>query len=222
MTVLEAGCGVGDDARRMAERVVPDGRVVAFDSSMAMIRKARSALRHACLPIEFRVGDVRELPFPDNVFSRCRTDRVLQHVLEPERAVSELVRVLEPGGMLLAYDNDWNTFSVSSGDCELTRSFEKFWCESFANPGIGSDLCHLLISSGLSNVTKYSGIFQITEFAAADKVYNLRETVRRAAEKGLIGKPEGCRWIEELIDRSRKGTFLATLTAYTVVGEKIG
>ncbi len=222
MKVLEAGCGVGDDARRIAERVMPGGRVMAVDSSSAMIDKARSGTGCAALPVEFQVGDMRALPFPDNYFSRCRIDRVLQHVPRPETAVSELVRVLEPGGLLLAYDNDWGTFSITSGDREVTRSLEKFWSGSFANSRIGRDLRGLFISSGLSNVKAYPGTFRLTDFETADKVYNLRETVRRAAANGVVRAAEGSRWIEELIDRTRKGSFLAVLTAYTVVGEKNG
>jgi len=110
MRVLEAGCGLGDDAFRIAERIIPGGKVIGLDASSAMIEKASRRALTAQLPVEFQTGDVKGLPFPDNSFARCRIDRVLQHIREPQEAIAELVRVLEPGGLILAYDNDWGTF----------------------------------------------------------------------------------------------------------------
>jgi ubiquinone/menaquinone biosynthesis C-methylase UbiE len=104
--VLDAGCGLGDDVFRMAE-LVPSGLVVGVDSSTRLIEQAKSDERSARLAVEFQVGDLRQLPFDDGTFTRCRIDRVLQHVPEPHVAISELVRVLKPRGILLAYDNDW-------------------------------------------------------------------------------------------------------------------
>jgi len=220
MTVLEAGCGIGDDAFRIAERIMPGGKVVALDSSAAMIEKAQSRELTAQLPVLFQRGDVKALPFYDNSFARCRIDRVLQHVPQPERAISELVRVLEPDGLLLAYDNDWGTFSVTSQNLEITRALENLWCDSFTNNWIGRHLCDYFISSGLSDVKIYPSTSVITDFETADKVYNLRETVRRATAGGVISMAQGRCWIEELINRNEKGSFLAVLTAYTAVGQK--
>ena len=220
MKVLEAGCGIGDDAFRMAERIMPGGSVVALDSSNEMIEKARSREVSEHLSVRFQTGDVRALPFPDHSFARCRIDRVLQHIPQPERAICELVRVLEQGGLLLAYDNDWGTFSITARDYEITRCLENFWCDSFTNSWIGRNLCDLFISSGLSNIRVQPSTCIITDFEVADKVYNLRETVRRATAEGVISREQGDCWIEELINRARKGSFMAALTAYTVVGQK--
>ena len=55
MTVLESGCGLGDDAFRIAERVMPGGKVVALDSSVLMIEKARGKLE-SVRPPEPRTG----------------------------------------------------------------------------------------------------------------------------------------------------------------------
>lgn len=220
-TVLEAGCGLGDDAFRIAERIMPGGKVIGIDSSVEMINKARSNELLAKLQVEFIAGDIRSLPFPDNCFSRCRIDRTLQHIYQPEQAISELVRVLEPDGLLLAYDNDWGTFSVTSHDAETTRIIERLWCDSFTNSWIGRNLSEYFILSGLSDIKTYPSTMVITDFETADKVYNIRQTVRKAVEADVISQARGSRWIEELIDRTRKGSFMGTVTAYTVVGKKI-
>jgi ubiquinone/menaquinone biosynthesis C-methylase UbiE len=220
MTVLDAGSGLGDDAFRIAPRVMPGGRVVGIDSSTAMTGAAISRKDAARLPVQFQTADLRALPFRDGSFNRCRVDRVLQHVRGPQKAIAELVRVLEPDGLLLAYDNDWATFSVTSDEAELTRALGNFWCDSFTNSRIGRDLSDYFISSGLKDVRIYPSTSVMTDFETADKVYNLRETALRAAREGIISTVQGGRWIEGLALRSAKGTFVAALTACTVVGRK--
>ncbi len=221
LVVLEAGCGLGDDALRIAERIIPGGKVIGLDASSAMIEKARLNARALQLPVEFLVGDVKALPFSDGVISRCRIDRVLQHIPEPLGAVTELVRVLEPGGSLLAYDNDWETFSIKSSDIETTRIIESLWRNSFINSAIGRDLHSHFLAAGLTEVhiDPYHSI--ITDFETADKIYNLRETVQRAVEGRYISAVQGRLWIDDLINRSTESQFSAALWAYTVVGKKV-
>jgi ubiquinone/menaquinone biosynthesis C-methylase UbiE len=221
MTVLEAGCGLGDDALRIAKLIMPGGKVIGLDASAAMIEKARSQKQAGELPAEFHVGDVKALPFSDNSFARCRIDRVLQHIGQPQKAIAELVRVLKPDGLLVAYDNDWETFTITSKCVEITRTIEKLWRDSFTNCRIGSHLSNYFHSSGLSDVGIYPGISVIEDFETADKVYNLQETVQKAVAGGRISAAQGRGWIEELIHRTATGNFRAELTSYTVVGKKL-
>ncbi len=220
MTVLDAGCGLGDDVIRMAGCVMPGGMVVGIDSSIAMIEKAGSRELSARLPVLFRAGDIRFLPYSKGSFARCRIDRTLQHVPEPEKVIAELVRVLEPDGLLLAYDNDWETFSVASEDPGVTDTLEKLWSDSFTNSFIGRYLEEYFFSAGLRDLQIYPGTSVIEDFETADKVYNLQETARRAIAAGIISGDQGRSWIEELVERSGKGRFRVELTAYTVVGRK--
>jgi len=220
MTVLEAGCGVGDDAFRIAKRIMPGGKVIGLDASTAMIEKARSHELAQQLPVEFQVGEVQALPFPDNSFARCRIDRVLQHIGQPQKALVELVRVLIPDGLIVAYDNDWDTFSVASEYDEITRVVEKLWRDSFTSNRIGSQLGNYFASSGLSDIKIYPGTSVITDFTTADKVYNLRATVQKAVAGELISAAQGSGWIEELLRRTARHNFRIELTAYTAVGKK--
>jgi ubiquinone/menaquinone biosynthesis C-methylase UbiE len=218
--VLDAGCGLGDDVFRMAELILPGGCVVGLDSSAKLIAKAKSDERGAALPVEFQLGDLRQLPFSDQTFTRCRIDRVLQHVSQPQVAISEIVRVLKPGGILLAYDNDWGTFSITSHNKRLTRMLEGAWCDSFANGWIGRELRGYFIEAGLWKVTIYPSVSLISDFETADKVYNLRQTVQRAITAKEIPQAAGDAWLDELQARGRSGCFAAALTAYTAVGRK--
>lgn len=220
MAVLDAGCGLGDDAVRMARRVSPGGRVIGLDASGAMIEKAKANPLCGALPVEFLKGDVKALPFADESFARCRIDRTLQHLSNPQKAIDELVRVLKPCGRLLAYDNDWDSFSITPGDPDVTATIIRLWRGSFPNAAAGRLLPEMFIAAGLKDVKTYSGMSVVTDFHKANQIYNLDETVDKAVAAGLITPSRGRAWLADLAAGAAQGFLIASLTASTVIGEK--
>ncbi len=95
--VLEVGCGWGDFAARVRDEVTRD--VVALDLSPRMVELARGR------GLDAHVGDVAALPFDDGVFDCVVANWMLYHAPDIDRALSELARVLQPGGRLVAATN---------------------------------------------------------------------------------------------------------------------
>jgi ubiquinone/menaquinone biosynthesis C-methylase UbiE len=104
--VLDVGSGTGDDAREIAGLVAASGQIVGIDASDALIAESRKRAAGSGLPVDFRLGDVRNLEFPDATFDRIRTDRVQMFVPEIETALAEMVRVLRTGGRVVASELD--------------------------------------------------------------------------------------------------------------------
>jgi ubiquinone/menaquinone biosynthesis C-methylase UbiE len=95
--VLEAGCGRGELAERMAREL--DARVVAVDQSERMVELTTRR------GVEAIVGDVQDLPFRDGIFDCAVAAWMLYHVADLDLGLSELARVLRPGGRLVAVTN---------------------------------------------------------------------------------------------------------------------
>jgi SAM-dependent methyltransferase len=95
--VLEVGCGLGELAERVACELAAD--VVAVDLSSRMVELARAR------GVDARVGDVQELALPDASFDCVTANWMLYHVPDLDRGLSELARVLVPGGRLVAATN---------------------------------------------------------------------------------------------------------------------
>ena len=129
--VLEVGCGEGELAQRLTAEV---GTVVAIDQSPRMVELS------AARDVDARVGDVQELPFPDESFDAALAAWMLYHVPDLEHGLSELARVVRPGGRLVATTNSndhvaellalgglerWDMpFSAENGAPRLERHFE--------------------------------------------------------------------------------------------------
>jgi ubiquinone/menaquinone biosynthesis C-methylase UbiE len=195
--ILEVGCGLGDDAAALAKRVAPGGPVVAIDGSQAMVDAARE--RHGDLAgLSFDVADAARLPCSDPSFDACRIDRVLQHIDDPPRAIAEMVRVLRPGGVLVAFDNDWETLTVDSADRALTRAILNAWCDRFPSGWIGRRLVPLFLQAGLAGVVTYPKTLILRELDVADRVFGFSSTANGLVATGTIRRDDADRWLEEL------------------------
>ena len=119
--VLEVGCGMGGFAARF-QSIVNGVSYTAIDQSPRMVELARAR------GIDARHGDVQSLEFPDASFDLVVANWMLYHVPDLPKALSEIVRVLRPGGALVAatMGDDMHTelwSLINSGDATPELSF---------------------------------------------------------------------------------------------------
>ena len=102
--VLEIGFGSGYGIQQVAARV-PQGKVTGVDFSETMLQQARrrNAAAIATGRVELRQGDAAVLPFPDNTFDKAFATNVIYFWQDPVAHLTELRRVLKPGGRLALY-----------------------------------------------------------------------------------------------------------------------
>src|SRR5215510_8167997 len=99
--VLDVCSGSGASALPAAERVAPDGRVLAVDLAEGLLDLAREkAVQRGLSNIEFRVGDFEELGLPDHNFDAVICVFGIFFVPDMSGAVRELWRMVRPGGRL--------------------------------------------------------------------------------------------------------------------------
>ena len=105
--VLDVGCGVGATPYYLAKRHAC--RVIGVDLSQRMIDRARErATREGVKDrVEFRVGDVRDLPFQDATFDAVLSESVITFVGDRRRAIGECARVAKPGGYVGLNEETW-------------------------------------------------------------------------------------------------------------------
>ncbi|UCD76826.1 MAG: metalloregulator ArsR/SmtB family transcription factor [Phycisphaerales bacterium] len=98
--VADVGCGSGNAAEFLAPFVK---KVIAIDREPAMLDAARQRLAEYD-NIEFRGGDMANLPVADGELDAAAVYLVMHHLKDPQSAVLEIARALKPGGRLLIVD----------------------------------------------------------------------------------------------------------------------
>ena len=121
MSLLDVGCGPGTLTADLAARVAP-GEVLAVDVSAEVIVEAGAhARRVGATNLAFRVGDFRAAGLAAGSFDVVHAHQVLQHLRDPVGALTEMRRLVRPGGVVAARDGDYSAMVWSPPDPLLDR-----------------------------------------------------------------------------------------------------
>jgi SAM-dependent methyltransferase len=216
--LLDAGCGLGEEARELAGLVGPSGEVTAIDSSKTLVALAQQ--RDTGSVVRYAVGDISLLDFPDATFHAVRSERVIQHVPDPDTAVAELVRVTVPGGRVCLVDTDWESFLTDGVPAEYIGSFRRLAHDKGSDlKPAGRLLRGQLVRAGLTAVTAEPFAIPITDRHTAElmsPVFNRRVLDQMLnAPKNLMDP-----WFSAFDDALARDEFLAVLTIWVVAGTK--
>lgn len=98
-TVIDLGSGAGNDCFVARHETGAEGKVIGIDFTPSMIQKARGhAERHGFNNVEFREGDIEEMPVNSNTADVIVSNCVLNLVPNKAQVIAEIYRVLKPGG----------------------------------------------------------------------------------------------------------------------------
>ncbi len=95
--VLEVGIGTGHNLRYYPQK----GDFTGIDISEKMLRKAEKKAQRHSKPVKLEVMDAQKMRFPDETFETVLTTCVFCSVLDPVKGLSEIKRVLKPGGAIV-------------------------------------------------------------------------------------------------------------------------
>jgi ubiquinone/menaquinone biosynthesis C-methylase UbiE len=104
-SVMDLGCGAGNDCFVARSVVGPEGKVTGLDFTEEMLRKARrNAKILGYTNVDFIPGDIEEIPVEEESFDVVISNCVLNLVPDKQKAFSEIKRILKPGGHFCVSD----------------------------------------------------------------------------------------------------------------------
>ena len=116
MHILDIGCGPGTITVDLAALVPEVGRVIGLECAPDVLEKARAtAAERGVTNVQFVVGDVHSLNYPDGTFDVVHAHQVLQHVGDPVQALREMHCVTKPGGIVANRESDYRGFTWYPG-----------------------------------------------------------------------------------------------------------
>ena len=215
---LDVGCGHGADVVELAQRLGAGGHAIGIDASEAMITEAKRRTSTTDHAVAFQVADALALPFEDNTFDICRTETVLQHLDEPEHAVTEMVRVTRPGGRIGALELDQETLFLDHPDTELVERLRESIIHAMAQGAMARQVPRLFAEAGLRDVQIAPHVILGNPQAFR---LQLAHHVRQLCARGAISAERASQWWSAIDSAARSGHFTGGITALVVSGTVI-
>jgi len=148
-TVLDLGSGAGNDCFVARSVVGESGKVIGVDMTEKMIAKAKAnAEKSGYKNIEFRLGEIENLPVADNSVDVVLSNCVINLVPDKDRAFAETYRVLKPGGHISISD------IVLEGELpEAVKHDADIYVSCVAGALQKSDYLNKIAAAGFKNIT---------------------------------------------------------------------
>ena len=211
--MLDAGCGPGFHLQELAAAVGPSGQVAGIDSSEQMIELARRRCA-GISDVELHAASVTSMPFAEGSFDAAISVQVLEFVADVDAALTELHRVLRPGGRVVVWDVDWTAATWHSEEPQRGARVLRAWEGHLAHPALPRTLARRMRAVGFSRVLVEGHAFATAEFSEdAYGVALIPAITEYAAAAGGLGE-EAREWAEELRRLGEVGRFFASIPQY--------
>ncbi len=205
--VLDVGCGSGLLAHDMATLVGPGGRVIGVDISQDMLVLAER--RCADLPqVHLKQSKAESLPEDAENFDAVTCVQVLLYLSDVPTALSEMCRVLKPGGRIAIIETDWRGTVLNSFDDSLTRKMLAAWDDAVPSPNLPVRLGPLMSAQGFSAVSADAFPIVNTSFAPDSwSIDMLEQFARYAREQGAVSEPDSEAWLSDIQNKGAEGSY---------------
>lgn len=164
--LLDVGCGPASDTIALGKIVGAKGRVIGIDHDPKMIATATQRAAEAGLSdiVQHQLANGVELPFEDNTFDSCRSERVFQHAGDATLLLAEMIRVTKRGGYVVVADTDHSTHGTSTNNDDMDMRFRALALQAIKNPNVGRHLYKMMNLAGLENVESNPVLRTWTDF----------------------------------------------------------
>ena len=155
--ILEVGCGVGAQSEILLRRF-PDIHLTGIDLSdkqLAAAKESLSKLSYAEKRYELRQMNAENLTFTTENFDGAFLCFVLEHVPDPRRVLSEVRRVLSPGGVVYITEVLNSSFFLdpySPNTLKYWMAFNDYQYDQKGDPFMGAKLGNLLMQIGFRDI----------------------------------------------------------------------
>jgi ubiquinone/menaquinone biosynthesis C-methylase UbiE len=219
-SVLDVGCGTGEDARSMTLYTRSEGRVVGIDISSTMVNEARQRSLAAAVVPEFYVQDAYKQVFDDDTFDCVRADRVFQHLIDPLSALKEMVRVTRREGTIVVSEPDWSSLSFAAANLAASAVIRRYVCSAIDNCQIGRELVPLFREAGLTSLVQVTDTIVFADYATANEMLGLEAACSLAVENEQLTAHQVDGWLEALKAADDAHEFCVSIAGYGVAGKK--
>ena len=221
--VLDVGCGPGTDTIALGQIVGSTGQASGVDYDAAMVAEANQRAENSGVSawVKHQQADATALPWEANEFDACRSERLFQHLFNPEQALAEMGRVTKPGGWVVVLDTDWGSLSTDTEETDIERRLARVLAERCLHNGYsGRQLYRLFKRRDLKDIAIEMIPTFVTSYALARQIATLDRAEKEALAAGIITEHELKRWHTSLERADTEGVFFGSASVVLVGGRK--
>jgi ubiquinone/menaquinone biosynthesis C-methylase UbiE len=223
--VLDVGCGTGVVTRDLARLAGPEGAVSGVDPSWVFVDVAETLrVDQGIENVDFAVYDGHTLPFPDGTFDVVTAVTVLCHVPHRSELLTEMARVVRPGGLVMVFDGDYASIQLEHPDRERTRQIADAWRTTMVDdPYLMRRIVPLVEGAGLEIDSIDGHVHVETARVDEDSSYIWQWALlatRQALAAGLIEEGEASRWTDQLRALNGRGSLFGSVTYLSVLARR--
>jgi ubiquinone/menaquinone biosynthesis C-methylase UbiE len=224
-SVLSVGCGPANILRAVVG-LYPRVSGIGLDLSPARVQRA--AERNYRVPrLNFFCGDVQQMQFESGSFDLAYSRMLLQYVPNREKAVSEMVRVVKPGGVVLMHDLDGQLMWHYPEDALMQQTIQRVLsslAKSGFDPLVGRKLFWLARNAGLENIQVKVEVYHLIAGEVDSQTFEqwkLKLEIAKPRMAEALGSAyEADEEIRRFLSYLRRPDTLTYCNAFTVTGEK--
>lgn len=210
-TIIDLGCGAGKDVIELAKIVGKGTKVVGIDHDPAMPEQGRADAKDLN-NVEFILSEAYPLQFPDESIDGLRTERVIQHLKEPQKVVDEIARILKPGSPFVIVETDWHSLALYTSFTDTQRKLNTYLTDTKINNGFAArKLTSYLKQSGFKDINFQIHPFILATLDEANQYLWIEKMIRETAEQGFITQTEFEQLYGALKDADAAGYFACSI-----------
>jgi len=220
--ILFLGCGTGVEVRELLARPNFNGSITALDISQELVDRGQSAFAEEGIgdKVKWSVGDAQDTKLPDQSFDMVFAHTLISHVPNPGTVITEIARLLKPGGVTVIFDGDYATLTYGTDDPSYGKEMdEKIIRGLIANPRIMRSLPRMFCRAGLE--LQQSVGWVLTEIGKADFFLPSLDSLSALLPAAGVTTSEE---IEQFVEDQRKaheeGTFFGGYNFYAMIAQK--
>lgn len=219
-TAVDVGSGTGANTARLAATVDPGGSATGVEPNPALREVAARRAQATGSTAVFVDGTAGALPLPDASVDVLVCERVLQHLDDPDAAVTEFARVLRPGGRVALLDSDWATGITHPGDPDVLERYRAFQLTQWANPFSGRLLKGQLLAAGMAVDPDIGSSALVLPDEALREGGMLAMSGAAAVQAGAVSQAELDSLVDGVAAASARGEAFVSVTMFAVIGRR--
>lgn len=210
-TIVDLGCGAGKDVIELANLLGKNVKVIGVDHDPEMLAQAKASAG-GNENVEFILSDAFPLPFKDESISGLRTERVIQHLSNPEEVIKAVHGFLKSDAPLVIIETDWHSLSFYTEFIETEQKINTYLTDVKVNNGYAArKLLSYLEINDFRDVKFEIHPFVIDSLNEANEYFWIEKIITEAAEKEYITWEEQADFYRILEQADSKGYFSCSI-----------